>query len=172
MSTLRNSGERRYYRWLISLTVILTAAFLAPLASAYNFTFFGGRLGRDGVATGAAGTNDFLYSWPTPDNGTLTWWLDRNAPPGGNGLPVANCDAACLAALKARVQPELDKWALWIRVSFSEAANMAAADVVIRFTTDSATADADADGNTGTTLDNALIRINPGLQPNWTTAAA
>lgn len=153
-------GDR--LRRAVAIGLVLASG--AANAQAYNFTFFGGRLGRPGVATGAAGTADFLYSWNVPDRGTLTWFLDRNA------LPLAQCDAACFAALTARVQPELDKWALWIRVRFSRAPDLGSADVQIRFINIPAGgADASSLSTVGTTLETALIRIDPDDQ-DWNTA--
>ncbi len=138
-----------------------------PAASGYNFAHFGGRLGRPGVTTGPAGMNDFLYSWDVPDNGTLTWYLERDQ------LPNGSCDAACFAALKALVQPELNKWSLWLRVSFAEAPDLASADVHIHFINiPSGTADAGPTMNTGTTLDKAEIRIDPDQFADWSTPAA
>ncbi|MCK4657980.1 MAG: HYR domain-containing protein [Phycisphaerae bacterium] len=150
------------------LGVILVMSCLLPVAWAYNFTFFGGRLGRAGVDTGATGNHDFLASWNIPDSGTLTWYLDRNE------LPVGDCDGACFAALKARVQPELDKWALWLRVSFAEASSLNDAHIRYRFidfSTVAGSADAYWDGHTGTTLEHVLIRIDPDGLAGWTTAA-
>ncbi len=111
------------------LTIVATIIILFPsLASSYNFTFFGGRLGRPGVETGA--NLDFMYSWDRGSfGGTITWYLDRDQ------LTQGQCDNACLATLEARVQPELDKWALWLDVSFTKAATPGAADVLIHFNT-------------------------------------
>lgn len=146
-------------RRLMALGII--SLFLAEGALAYNFAHFGGRLGRPGV-------DDFDFSWDEPDNGTLTWFLDRN------DLSLADCDAACFTALKARVQPELDKWALWIRESFAEAPSLAQAEVQIRFIDFSmvaGSADANNLTNTGGTLDTARIRIDPDGAFAWNTAA-
>ncbi|MCB9854587.1 MAG: hypothetical protein H6818_02785 [Phycisphaerales bacterium] len=147
--------------------ILAFLAIWAPAAHAYNFTFFGGHKGRPGVTTGPAGTNDFLYSWDRPDHGTITWWLDRDT------LPAGQCDDACLAALRALVQPELDKWALWIRVGFTEAADAASADVLIHFiNVPSGGADAGPLTNAGTTLTKAEIRIDPDSEADWSTATA
>lgn len=149
------------------LAILVFFVLAAPAADAYNFTFFGGRLGRPGVTTGAAGANDFLYSWSVPDNGTITWWLDRDQ------LPIGSCDAACFASLRALVQPELDKWSLWLRVSFAEAADAASADVRIHFVNIPAGgANAGPVIPPGTTLEKAVIRIDPDEEPDWSTAAA
>ena len=146
---------------------ILIISCAAPAALAYNFAFFGGRLNRPGVDTGPVGTNDFRSSWVRPDNGTITWWLERDT------LPLGSCDAACFATLKSLVQPELDKWALWIRVGFSEAPDLASADVVIRFINNpSGGADARPISETGTTLNKVEIRIDPDRYNDWTTSAA
>lgn len=154
-------------RAVVPLLLLCSAVgmFDAPVFS-YNFVYFGGRLNREGVDTGQVGNHDFFYSWNKPDNGTITWFLDRNE------LTNAACDAACFAALKARVQPELDKWALWIRINFAEAANLNDADVRIRFIVNAfmaGGADAGPDGNTGTTLDHAIVRINPNGLYGWNT---
>lgn len=149
------------------LAILVGLAMSAPTANAYNFTFFGGHKGRAGVTTGPAGTNDFLYSWDRPDNGTITWWLDRDQ------LPLGSCDAACFTALHDLVQPELDKWALWLRVDFAEAADAASADVRIHFINIPAGgANAGPVSNTGTTLDKAQIRIDPDEEADWSTAGA
>ncbi len=165
------TSQKNTARWghvvlTITITILITCSSI-PTAFAYNFTFFGGRLNRPGVNTGPAGANDFLYSWNKPDNGTITWWLDRNT------LPLASCDAACFANLKALVQPELDKWALWLRIGFAEAPNMAAADVIIRFINiPGGGANATSLTVNGTTLNTALIRIDPDRHNDWSTPAA
>ncbi len=163
-------GFGRVYRPACALVAAAVLTAWVPAAAGYNCPFFGGRLGRPGVTTGPAGTNDFLYSWSVPDNGTLTWYLDRDQ------LALANCDAACFAALKALVQPELDKWSLWLRVSFAEAPNLASADVHIHFI-NIASGGADAGpvlpgGVMGTTLLQAEIRIDPDQHADWSTNAA
>lgn len=165
--TPNHNKKQRYPRVLQRLAILTICALSVPTASAYNFTFFGGRLGRPGVTTGAAGAADFLNSWSRPDNGTITWWLDRGT------LPLGSCDAACFATLRGLVQPELDKWALWLRIGFSEAPNMAAADVIIRFTNIPAGgADANRLTFAGTTLQTALIRIDPASHADWSVPAA
>jgi len=170
IKTRLRTANRLFRAGTLLLVCVVLGTFDTSVV-AYNFTFFGGRLGRPGVDTGPAGTNDFLYSWNKPDHGTITWFLDRNA------LTVTACDNACFTALKARVQPQLDKWALWIRVGFSEAANLNDADIRIRFIDFSLVAgSADAqpdptDGVTGTTLNHVLIRIDPDGLFAWNTAA-
>lgn len=154
--------------WVVSWSVAGTLfACLVPSAWAYNFTFFGGRLDRAGVTTGPAGTNDFLYSWAEPDHGTLTWYLDRGE------LKSEDCDLTCFTALQGRVQPELNKWALWIRQDFVVAASADSAEVLIRFMVKDGkpvAADAGPLEHIGTTLTKARIRINPDYQ-DWTTEA-
>ncbi|MCB9858443.1 MAG: hypothetical protein H6818_22420 [Phycisphaerales bacterium] len=154
-------------RFVTRASVLALCAVMAPAAYGYNFAHFGGRLGRPGVTTGPAGTADFLYSWNKPDNGTITWWFERDQ------LPNASCDAACLATLKTLIQPELNKWALWLRINFAEAPSAAAADVLIHFTpTPAGTADAGPVSFTGTTLTKAEIRVDPMVFPDWSTQAA
>ncbi|HUW17844.1 MAG TPA: hypothetical protein VMW16_00910 [Sedimentisphaerales bacterium] len=153
------SGRDNWMALVLLISVVTTL--LVPSASAYNFVRFGGRLGRAGVDTGTVGNHDFRYSW---DKDVLTWYLDRGE------LPVADCNDAEFAALKARIQPELDKWALWIRASFSEAANLAAADVLIRFVAGPAGADTIESEFVGVTLTKTLIRVNP-YYTDWSQAA-
>ncbi len=172
-----NRAKNHRAKDVIQAAVVVLIAFSAPAAIAYNFTHFGGRLGRGGVDTGLAGAHDFLYSWSEPDNGTLTWRLDR-APPGGldPGLTVADCNPACFAALKARIQPELDKWALWIRESFAEVVPPAAPDIIIRFSAaPGGGAWAFPSANVGNVLTEVTIEQDPADRPGvggWTGAAA
>jgi hypothetical protein len=135
---------------------------LSSSALAYNFTYFGGRLGRPGVDS-----RYFMCSWNRgPTGGTLTWFLLRGE------LTYQQCDGACFGTLNNLVPPELAKWALWIDLTFAQAADSASADVVIRFTTATSTADALASQWVGNTLTQCLIRINPNQFINWSSPGA
>jgi hypothetical protein len=131
---------------------------LSSSALAYNFTYFGGRQGRPGVDPA-----DLMYSWNrAATGGTLTWFLVRGE------LSLSQCNAACFQTLHDLAAPELAKWALWIDLAFAEAPDSASADVIIRFTTATSAADAQAWRWVGNTLTRCLIRINPNYQ-NWST---
>jgi hypothetical protein len=106
-------------RW--ALGALLLAATTQALA--YNFNFFGGRQGRAGV-TDPSSTWDIGTS-----GGTLSWYFDRDQ------LTLTQADDDEFKAMHARIQPELDKWALWIDLDFQEAADLAAAAVKIQFET-------------------------------------
>jgi len=135
---------------------------LSSSALAYNFTYFGGRLGRPGVDS-----RYFLYSWNRgTTGGTLTWYLVRGE------LTYGQCDATCFGILNTLVPPELAKWAAWINLTFAQAPDSASADVVIRFTTATSSADAQAWQWVGNTLTQALIRINPNQYADWSQSAA
>jgi len=145
-------------------TAMIGLLMASQAAWAYNFAHMGGRLGRPGVETGS----DFEASWDVPDNGTLTWYLDRNE------LSQAQCNDACLAVLRARVPVELAKWAAWIRVNFAEAATVGEAQIVIRFIEFSlrpGDADASIGGQTGSRLDWVLVRIDPDGKEDWATVS-
>lgn len=155
------------FRIVSALAVLVTIANLAPIALGYDFVYWGGRLGRGGVETNVNGGTDFCFSWDQPDNGTLTWFMPSASLPG--------CDATCFAALKARVQPELDKWALWIRESFAEAPNEASADVLIRFVPGVPGAWAYPKANVGNVLTKVYIEVDTYDQhptPGWDTDLA
>ena len=151
-----------------AIYAIVVSASVAP-ALAYNFTSLGGRLGRPGVDTGTDPGHDFRASWDIPDNGTMTWYLDRNE------LDVAECDATCFDELKGWVQPMLDNWSQWIRLDFAEAPSLEEAHLRIRFidysTLEYFTASAHAEfKSSGQTLEWTLIRLDPDTPHGWTSA--
>ena len=118
-----NTAERKVGNLVLKIACFWSILFMSSQASAYNFIHFGGRQGRAGVTDSAA-------TWNVgASGGTLNWFFDRDQ------LTLAQASNAQFNAMKARIQPELDKWGLWIDLSFAEAANKAAADVVIEFET-------------------------------------
>jgi hypothetical protein len=116
-------------RALGSLAVAVALTLFAADALAYNFIGFGGRQGRQGVT-------DSSYTWDIgASGGTISWYFQRDQLTVDPGDGSGQATAAEFAAMKARIQPELDKWGLWLDVTFVEAASAAAADVVIEFET-------------------------------------
>jgi hypothetical protein len=129
---------------------------LSSSALAYNFTYFGGRQGRPGVDPA-----DLMFSWNRgATGGTLTWFLVRGE------LTLSQCNSLCFQdLLPVNV---MWQWGVWINLAFAVAPDSAQADVIIRFTTATSTADAQASQWVGNTLTQCLIRINPNYQ-NWST---
>jgi hypothetical protein len=123
------SGRLRISR--ASLVVSLTAITILSLAIsetfAYSFTHFGGRQGR-------AGVTDSLYTWNIgATGGQISWWFQRDSLTVDPGDGSGHATAAEFTAMQNLIQPELNKWGSWLDVTFVQAANAGAANVIIEF---------------------------------------
>ena len=115
--------------WIMGLGLVCAASMWAwpSDANAHTFTHFGGRKGR-------AGVTDSAFMWDIgASGGSISWWFQRDALTVDPGDGTGHATAGEFTAMQNRIQPELNKWALWLDVSFPKAANVGAADVIIEF---------------------------------------
>jgi hypothetical protein len=149
----------------LGITSCLLVLLGSSRSEAYNFTYFGGRQGR-------AGVTDSQYTWNRgASGGTLTWFLNRDQ------LTLEQADNNQFSDLESLIQPELNKWSLWLDLSFAKAANLDAANVKIEFeTTFDITGQeipkqggAGAATQIGNVLGNTFLNAEIGLEPsnNW-----